>query len=70
MPEKFIHRQKPWDPIVAVAFSFWAALTVLSALGIRYPLAMLLLILMQIVVSHYIKKSGDQWRSVPQGAAQ
>ena len=43
-------------------------LAVLTALGIRYPLAMLPLIL--YVVNHYIKKSGDQWRSVPQGAAQ
>ena len=43
-------------------------LAVLTALGIRYPLAMLPLIL--YVVNHYIKNSGDRWRSVPQGAAQ
>lgn len=43
-----IHRQKPWDPIPGVAFSFWAALAGLSALGIRYPLAMLPLNLMQL----------------------
>ncbi len=109
---EFIHRQKPWHPIVGVAFSFWAALSVLSALGLRYPLAMLPLILMQLfyktfwmfavylplraagrstdlaqgfliaivldlivipwpyVVKHYIKKRGDRWRSVAQGAAQ
>ena len=28
---QFIHRQKPWDPITGVAFSFWAALASLSA---------------------------------------
>jgi hypothetical protein len=31
-----------------VGFSFWAALAVLSALGIRYPLAMLPLLFMQL----------------------
>ena len=45
---QFIHRQKPWDPIPGVACSFWAALEGLSALGIRYPLAMLPLIFMQL----------------------
>ena len=36
------------EPYPGVAFSFWAALAGLSALGIRYPLAMLPLILMQL----------------------
>ncbi len=45
---QFIHRQNPWDPISGVAFSFWAALAGLSALGIRYPLAMLPLLFMQL----------------------
>lgn len=45
---QFIHRQKVWDPITGVAFSFWAALAGLSALGIRYPLAMLPLIFTQL----------------------
>ena len=45
----FIHLQKPWDPIPGVAFSFWAALSALSALGIRYPLAMLPLLFMQLL---------------------
>jgi hypothetical protein len=45
---QFIHRQKPRDPITGVAFSFWAALAGLSALGIRYPLAMLPVIFMQL----------------------
>ena len=45
---QFIHRQEPWDPLPGVAFSFWAALAVLSALGIRYPLAMLPVLFMQL----------------------
>ena len=45
---EFVHRQKPWDPTVGVAFSFWAALSVLSALGICYPLAMLPLLFVQL----------------------
>ena len=44
----FVHRQAPWDPFTGVAFSFWAALSCLSALGVRYPLAMLPLIFMQL----------------------
>src|SRR6516165_6506266 len=45
---EFIHREKPWDQMVGVAFSFFAALSVLSALGIRYPLAMLPLLFVQL----------------------
>ena len=45
---QFIHRQKPWDPITGVAFSFWAALAGLSAVGIRHPLPMLPLLFMQM----------------------
>jgi hypothetical protein len=45
---EFIHRQQPWDSTTGVAFSFWAALSVLSALGIRYPLAMLPLLFIQL----------------------
>jgi hypothetical protein len=44
----FIHRQKPWEPIPGVAFSFWAALAVLSGLGVRYPLAMLPVLFVQL----------------------
>ncbi|HKF44591.1 MAG TPA: hypothetical protein VKG01_15945 [Thermoanaerobaculia bacterium] len=46
---EFIHRREPWAPIPGAAFSFWAALAVLSALGIRYPLAMLPLLFMQLL---------------------
>ena len=45
---EFVHRRKPWDQITGAAFSFWAALAVLSALGIRYPLAMLPIVFMQL----------------------
>ena len=38
-----------WDPVKGVAFSFWAALSVLSGLGLRYPLRMLPLLLLQLV---------------------
>ena len=46
---EFIHRQKPWDPISGAAFSFWASLALLSAVGMRYPLAMLPLLFMQLL---------------------
>jgi hypothetical protein len=42
---EFIHREKPRDQMVGVAFSFFAALAVLSAIGIRYPLGMLPLLI-------------------------
>ena len=38
-----------WDPVKGVAFSFWAALSALSALGLRYPLKMLPLLLLQLL---------------------
>ena len=45
---EFLHRQHPWDPVTGAAFSLWAALAGLSALGIRYPLAMLPVVFMQL----------------------
>jgi len=39
---------KTWDPIAGVAISFWAALSALSCLGLRYPLAMLPLLFLQL----------------------
>lgn len=44
-----IHPAKPFGPLDGVAFSFWAALSVLCGLGIRYPLRMLPLLLLQLV---------------------
>jgi hypothetical protein len=46
-PEVFRH-QGVWDPLKGVAFSFWAALSALSGLGVRYPLKMLPLLLLQL----------------------
>jgi len=46
---EFVHRQAPWDQLTGVAFSFWAALATLSAIGLRYPLAMLPLLFIQLL---------------------
>ena len=45
---QLINHPKPWDPLHGVAFSFWAALSVLMGLGLRYPLQMLPLLLLQL----------------------
>jgi hypothetical protein len=45
-PAIFRH-QGAWDPMKGVAFSFWAALSALSGLGLRYPLKMVPLLLLQ-----------------------
>jgi hypothetical protein len=42
-----INHAGAWDPVRAVAWSCWAALSVLSGLGLRYPLKMVPLLLMQ-----------------------
>jgi hypothetical protein len=44
-----IHHNGPWDPVKGVAFSFWAALSTLCLLGIRHPLKMVPVLLMQFV---------------------
>ena len=43
-----LNHPEPWDPVKGVAISFWAALSLLSALGIRYPLKMLPVLMMQL----------------------
>lgn len=43
-----INRAAPWDPMHGVAFSFWAAYSALMGLGVRYPLATLPLLLLQL----------------------
>jgi hypothetical protein len=43
-----IAHEKEWDPLRGVAFSFWGAYTVLMGLGIRYPLQMVPLLLLQL----------------------
>lgn len=40
-------RAGSWDPVQGVAYSFWAALSLLSLVGLRYPLQMLPILLMQ-----------------------
>ena len=42
-------RSASWEPIEGVAYSFWGALSLLSALGLRYPLRMLPLLFTQLV---------------------
>lgn len=39
---------EPWDPVKSAALSFWAALSLLSLLGLRYPVKMLPLLLFQL----------------------
>jgi hypothetical protein len=43
-----INHKGAWDPLHGIAFSFWAALSALSGLGLRYPLKMLPLLLLQL----------------------
>ncbi len=45
-PALFRHAMN-WDSIQGVAYSFWAALSLLSLVGFRYPLQMLPIVLMQ-----------------------
>jgi hypothetical protein len=66
-----IHRAKPWDPLHGVAFSFWAALSLLSLLGLRFPVRMLPLLLLQLCYKSiwligiaYPLWSGDHWDPV------
>jgi hypothetical protein len=44
-----IKHEGAWDPVRAGAFCFWAALGALSGLGLRYPLKMLPLLLLQLL---------------------
>jgi hypothetical protein len=44
-----INHAGAWDPVKGVAFSFWAVLSALSGLGLRYPLKMLPLLLLQLL---------------------
>jgi hypothetical protein len=43
-----IFRTKPWDPLHGVAFSFWAAYSLLMLFGVRFPVRMLPLLLLQL----------------------
>ena len=44
-----INHAGAWDPVRGVAWSCWAALSALAGLGVRYPLKMLPLLLMQLL---------------------
>jgi hypothetical protein len=44
-----LRHEGPWDPVKGVAYSFWAALSASSALGLRYPVKMLPLLLLQLL---------------------
>ena len=46
---ELIKHEGAWDPVKGAAFSFWAALSALSGLGLRYPLKMLPLLLLQLL---------------------
>lgn len=43
-----INRAKLWDPLHGVAFSFWAAFSILMLFGVRFPVRMLPLMLLQL----------------------
>jgi len=45
---ELINPGKQWDPMYGVAFSFWAAYSALMGLGVRYPLTMLPLMILQL----------------------
>lgn len=45
---QLIGLHRAYEPLPAVAFCFWAALGALSGLGLRYPLAMVPLLLLQL----------------------
>jgi hypothetical protein len=45
---EIINHAGVWDPVKGVAWSFWAALSGTSGLGLRYPLKMLPLLLIQL----------------------
>jgi len=43
------HHGGAWDPVKGAAYSLWAALSLLSGLGLRYPLQMLPVLLFQLI---------------------
>src|SRR5512138_1723719 len=45
---QIINHQGLWKPLDGVAFSFWAAYSLLMAAGIRYPVKMLPLLVLQL----------------------
>ncbi len=45
---EIFNAQNPINPIQGIAYSFWAAFALLCGLGVRYPLKMLPLLLLQL----------------------
>jgi hypothetical protein len=45
---EIIDHGKLWDPVKGAAFSFWAAYSALMGVGVRYPLKMLPLLILQL----------------------
>lgn len=45
---RMINPGKLWEPLPGVAYSFWAALSLLLLLGVRFPVRMLPLLLLQL----------------------
>src|SRR5262249_33461058 len=43
-----INRSTPWDPLHGIAYSFWAAYSALMLWGVRFPVRMLPLMLLQL----------------------
>ena len=43
-----IRHAASWDPVEGVAYSFWGALSAVSVLGLRYPLRMLPVLILQL----------------------
>lgn len=46
---QLLHPAAPLQATNGVAYSFWASLSALSAMGLRYPLTMMPLLLMQLL---------------------
>ena len=46
---ELINHVGAWDPVKGVAFAFWAALSTLSLLGVRCPLKMVPLLILQLL---------------------
>ena len=75
--EIFTHKEL-WQPLPGVAFSFWAAFSLLAILGILHPLKMIPLLLVQfsyklfwlIIVAYPLWSAGHLTGSPAQGLAE
>lgn len=54
------------DPVRGVAFAFWCALSIVSALGLRYPVKMIPVLLLQFVYKAVwlLAVAWPQWNAV------